>query len=203
MAQELAFQDEAFATKFLEKALAAGVRFTPDQVLEMVGAVEEVVLGKIAKRTDVPFDREQPEKIYMMIDDTSFQKISQRAKIDVFDDEPLAYGQCEQVPNIPTKKKKVGLFTALVAFVAGSALTGQVRKKHHGHCDGDCANCPPYYGYRMGKAINTAANLAETRETKTCKEYRIYIAYTENTGLAGWPVPPLILADNPLLLDIG
>ena len=144
MAQELAFQDEAFATKFLEKALAAGVRFTPDQVLEMVGAVEEVVLGKIAKRTDVPFDREQPEKIYMMIDDTSFQKISQRAKIDVFDDEPLAYGQCEQVPNIPTKKKKVGLFTALVAFVAGSALTGQVRKKHHGHCDGDCANCPPY-----------------------------------------------------------
>ena len=44
VAQELAFQDEAFATKFLEKALAAGVRFTPEQVLEMVGTVEESVL---------------------------------------------------------------------------------------------------------------------------------------------------------------
>ena len=42
--------------------------------------------------------------------------------------------------------------------------------------------------------------------TQTCRfrrQYKIYIAYTKNTGLAGWPVPPLIWADNPLLLDIG
>ena len=150
-AQELAFQDEAFATKFLEKALAAGVRFTPDQVLEMMGTVEESVLSKIAERTDVPFDREQLEEIYMMIDDASFQRISRRAKINVFDDEPAAYEQPEQVQYILPKKKKVGLFTALAAFAAGSPLAGQVRKKHDGHCDGDCANCPPHYGYRYGR----------------------------------------------------
>ena len=151
VAQELAFQDEAFATKFLEKALAAGVRFTPEQVLEMVGTVEESVLSKIAERTDVPFDREQLEEIYMMIDDASFQRISRRAKINVFDDEPAAYEQPEQVQYILPKKKKVGLFTALAAFAAGSPLAGQVRKKHDGHCDGDCANCPPHYGYRYGR----------------------------------------------------
>lgn len=151
VAQELAFQDEAFATKFLEKALAAGVRFTPDQVLEMMGTVEESVLSKIAERTDVPFDREQLEEIYMMIDDASFQRISRRAKINVFDDEPAAYEQPEQVQYILPKKKKVGLFTALASFAAGSPLAGQVRKKHDGHCDGDCANCPPHYGYRYGR----------------------------------------------------
>ena len=151
VAQELAFQDEAFATKFLEKALAAGVRFTPDQVLEMMGTVEESVLSKIAERTDVPFDREQLEEIYMMIDDASFQRISRRAKINVFDDEPAAYEQPEKVQYILPKKKKVGLFTALAAFAAGSPLAGQVRKKHDGHCDGDCANCPPHYGYRYGR----------------------------------------------------
>ena len=151
VAQELAFQDEAFATKFLEKALAAGVRFTPEQVLEMMGTVEESVLSKIAERTDVPFDREQLEEIYMMIDDASFQRISRRAKINVFDDEPAAYEQPEQVQYILPKKKKVGLFTALAAFAAGSPLAGQVRKKHDGHCDGDCANCPPHYGYRYGR----------------------------------------------------
>ena len=151
VAQELAFQDEAFATKFLEKALAAGVRFTPDRVLEMMGMVEESVLSKIAERTDVPFDREQLEEIYMMIDDASFQRISRRAKINVFDDEPAAYEQPEQVQYILPKKKKVGLFTALAAFAAGSPLAGQVRKKHDGHCDGDCANCPPHYGYRYGR----------------------------------------------------
>lgn len=24
-------------------------------------------------------------------------------------------------------------------------------KKHNGKCDGDCANCPPHYGYRYGR----------------------------------------------------
>lgn len=24
-------------------------------------------------------------------------------------------------------------------------------KKHSGKCDGDCANCPPHYGYRYGR----------------------------------------------------
>ena len=151
VAQELAFQDEAFAAKFLEKALAAGVRFTPEQVLEMVGTVEESVLSKIAEWTDVPFDREQLEEIYTMIDDASFQKISRRAKIDVFDDEPTGHEQPEQIQYILPKKKKVGPFTALAAFAAGSALAGRGKKKHGGHCDGDCANCPPHYGYRYGR----------------------------------------------------
>lgn len=25
------------------------------------------------------------------------------------------------------------------------------KKKHNGRCDGDCANCPPHYGYRHGR----------------------------------------------------
>lgn len=151
VAQELAFQDESFAAKFLEKALTVGVRFTPEQVLEMVGTVEESVLSKIAEQTDVPFDREQLEEIYRMIDDASFLRLSRRAKIDVFDDEPAAYEQPEQIQYILPKKKKVGLFTALTAFAAGSALAGRDRKKHDGHCDGDCANCPSHYGYRYGR----------------------------------------------------
>ena len=36
IAEELDFEDSAFAAKFLEKAFSAGVRFTPEQVLEMV-----------------------------------------------------------------------------------------------------------------------------------------------------------------------
>ena len=151
VAQELAFQDAAFAAKFLEKALAAGVRFAPKQVLQMVGTVKESVLSKIAEQTDVPFDREQLEEIYMMIDDASFQRISRRAKIDVFNDEPAVYEQPEQVQYILTKKKKVGIFTALTAFAAGSALAGRGKKKNNRHCDGDCANCPPHYGYRYGR----------------------------------------------------
>ena len=47
IAQELSFNDNAFAAKFLEKASAAGVRFTPDQVLEDKEGVQIMrILGK-------------------------------------------------------------------------------------------------------------------------------------------------------------
>ena len=91
IAEELDFNDSAFAARFLEKAFSAGGRFTPEQVLEMVAMVEQPLLSKMAEQTTVPFNREQLEEIYMMIDDASFQRISRRAKIDVFDDEPAAY----------------------------------------------------------------------------------------------------------------
>ena len=151
IAEELDFNDSAFAARFLEKAFFAGVRFTPEQMLEMVTMVDQSLLSKMAEQTSVPFNREQLEEIYMMIDDASFQRISRRAKIDVFDDVPSAHGQQEQVQYIRPKKKKMGIFTALAAFAAGSALAGQDRKKHDRHCDGDCANCPPHYGYRYGR----------------------------------------------------
>ena len=32
----------------------------------------------------------------------------------------------------------------------GSSFSSS-KKKHSGHCDGDCANCPPHYGYRHGR----------------------------------------------------
>lgn len=98
----------------------------------------------------MPFDREQLEEIYMTIDDASFQKISRQAKIDVFDDEQLPMNSPSR-SSTSSQKEKVGLFTALAAFAAGSALAGRGKKKHDGHCDGDCANCPPHYGYRYGR----------------------------------------------------
>lgn len=46
----------------------------------MVGTAEEAVLSKLAEQTDVPFDREQLDEIYGMIDDASFQRVSQRGE---------------------------------------------------------------------------------------------------------------------------
>lgn len=151
IAQELSFNDDAFAAKFLEKAFAAGVRFTPDQVLEMVGTVEESVLSRMAEQTDVPFNREQLEEIYLMISDNSFQKISRRAHIDVFDEVKALQRQIKPRHSTAPRKKKVGLLSALFALLAGASVASHIQKKHDGHCDGDCANCPPHYGYRYGR----------------------------------------------------
>lgn len=187
VAQELALQDEAFAAKFLEKALAAGVRFTPEQVLEMVGTVEESVLSKIAERTDVPFDREQLEEIYMMIDDASFQKISRRTKIDVFDDEPSACEQPEQIQYILPKKKKWAFSLRWLPLRRVPRWPVVAERSTPGTVTATAPTVRPITAIATGdgttgRAISTAVNLAETRGTEVCKRYKIYIAYTKNKG---------------------
>ena len=64
-----------------------------------------------------------------------------------------AYGYIQLLAIEETRRiwMKILLFTALAVFATGSALAGRGRKKHNGHCDGDCANCPPHYGYRYGR----------------------------------------------------
>ena len=54
IAEELDFEDSAFAAKFLERAFSAGVRFTPEQVLEMVAMVDQSLLSKMASRQRFP-----------------------------------------------------------------------------------------------------------------------------------------------------
>ena len=50
IAEELDFVDSAFAAKFLEKAFSAGVRFTPEQVLDNAGALNIKLDGADAVR---------------------------------------------------------------------------------------------------------------------------------------------------------
>ena len=56
------------------------------------------------------------------------------------------------IPYVKSKKKGTGLLGALIAAAAASGNSGNhKKKKHKGRCNGDCANCPPHYGYRYGR----------------------------------------------------
>lgn len=152
---EFAFYDQKFATRFVEKALAAGVRFTPDHVLEMTILIEKPVLSKMAEQTSIAFTKEQLEEIYMLIDDISFEYISKKQNMDIFaDDEPEEIYEPEEdyEEYIAPQPKRPGFFTTLFAVIAGVSMAGgSKQKRHNGRCNGDCANCPPHYGYRYGR----------------------------------------------------
>lgn len=153
---EFAFYDSKFATKFVEKALAAGVRFLPEHILEMAILIDKPVLSKAAESASGTFDRGQLEEIHMLIEDTSFDHIARKAKIDIFaDDETDAEepecNEPEYYESAP-QKKGLGFWGTLFAFATAiGSVSGSKKKGHNGRCNGDCANCPPHYGYRYGR----------------------------------------------------
>ena len=52
-----------------------------------------------------------------------------------------------------------------------------------------------------GRAISTAVNLAATRGTEVCKQHKIYIAYTKNTGPAFVKPVPSVCRKSLLRAD--
>lgn len=150
---EFALNDEAFAARFTEKAINAGVKFSPDQVLELTLLVDKRVLSRAAETASTRFNREQLEEIHMFIDDASFERISQKAQIDIFsDDEEDALDEetfeMEEYTDVPTRQERPGFFAALFGAFVGS---GTNKKADTGRCNGDCDNCPAHYGYRYGR----------------------------------------------------
>lgn len=132
---EFALTDKEFAAKFVEKALDAGVRFTPENVLDMAFLIDKPVLSKMAEQTSASFDRNQLEDIYMLIDDTSFAKISKRAKIDIFSDDKLEqdeqYQQQADFRAETSLPQKPGFFTRLLEIMTCEFLFGNFISKHH------------------------------------------------------------------------
>lgn len=174
IAQELSFNDNAFAAKFLEKAFAAGVRFTPDQVLEMIGTVEESVLSRMAEQTDVPFNREQLEEIYLMISDNSFQKISRRAHIDIFDDVKALQRQIRPRRSAALRKRKSVCYPHCLLFWQAYPWPVISRRSMMDTAMETVPTALPTTDIAMaagtmGKAISTAVSLGATREADTCK----------------------------------
>ena len=137
---EFALTDKEFAAQFVEKALAAGVRFTPENVLDMALLIDKPVLSKMAEQTSTAFDRNQLEDIYMLIDDVSFERISKRAEIDIFsDDKPEQDEEYQQQADSVAETslpKKSGFFTRLLEIMACEFLFGDFISKHH-KGDGD------------------------------------------------------------------
>ena len=103
---------------------------------------------------------EELEELYMLIDDESFERIGAKQSIDIFaddcEDEAYIEEDCdseefleEKLIEIPQKKKRTPWLFALL--VAAGCSNKKHKHRHNGRCDGDCANCPPHYGYRYGR----------------------------------------------------
>ena len=115
-----------------ERAVACGVKFTDEQ-MDLMG-----------------------RGLFSFVDSIKeFNKISEEQMHEFAEQMRMLEKQADEYIeqlNHPKKRKSsvrkaVGLGSLLGLF---AGLFGK-KEKRHGRCDGDCAHCPPHYGYRYGR----------------------------------------------------
>lgn len=117
------------AASIIRRALAAGVRFRTTEITDIVDS------GQIEDGLNELCD--------YGVEESLIKKISKRSGIPYADpDDPM-----EEPPD-DSPGQKPGFLSALLT---GFALFGGSKTKHTGKCTGDCAHCPPHYGYRYGR----------------------------------------------------
>ena len=108
-----------------DRAVACGVEFSQEQ-MEMMGREEFSFIEEIKAFNDL--SEEQMNKFAEQVDE-----------------------YIEQTKNPKKRKSSIGKAIGIGAFLGFFCGLFGGKKKHHGRCDGDCAHCPPHYGYRYGR----------------------------------------------------
>ena len=151
--------DETAASRLIRRALAAGVQFTAEEICELVNCCNAAVMNALLENSLCAFTREQLEDLWGAVDDAVLEQTARRCRVKLFDDdeeeeegeeEEEADGEPEQAEFPPPKRRrepKLGFWTLLGAALLGASGND----RHGGRCTGDCAHCPPHFGYRYGR----------------------------------------------------
>lgn len=150
VAQE--YMDEAAASRLIKKAVAYGVRFTPEEIYDLSCCCNQEAMNVLLDSAECSFSQEQLEDLWGIVDDDVLERAAARNHVKLFDEEcddfehdNIIYD--EQNKAIP----KIGFFTKLLAGIGIAGALSSSRRPHPGHCTGNCVNCPPHYGYRYGR----------------------------------------------------
>lgn len=114
-------------------------QFTAEDIEMLYGEVEDDVLIRICSQKKLPL----PEDLREEYDDADKED-------DIMEDEEAEadiYADCQDEPEQQAAPKH-GFFGALAMLFGLSSHSSGGDSRH---CDGDCANCPPHYGYRYGR----------------------------------------------------
>lgn len=152
--------DETAASRLIRRALAAGVQFTAEEICELVNCCNAAVMNALLENSLCTFTREQLEGLWGVVDDAVLEQTARRCRVKLFDDDEEEEEEEEEKeeedgepegaelpPPMRRRESKLGFWTLL-----GAALLGASGDDGHGgRCTGDCAHCPPHFGYRYGR----------------------------------------------------
>ena len=148
----------AFLNMFVEKVLGMGVRFSPEQVLQLVPLLDYPLNNQVAESARARYTQSQLEQLECYVDVDVFHRILKKHGMKLvkpawqtqtasdFDEEDDDY-DCDDCDVFDDNDE----YMEDEVEVKVPAWMPRKKKEHDGCCDGDCANCPPHYGYRYGR----------------------------------------------------
>ena len=145
--------DEAAATRLIKKAVASGVAFSADQIIELMDALGEDGMDCAIAASKCTFTREQLDDLCCAASNNVFEEAASRSGIDYYGDDDEEFEPDDADDDFfvePEPQPKIGFFTKLGIALGVASILDKGHEKH-GRCNGDCAHCPPHYGYRYGR----------------------------------------------------
>lgn len=119
------YYDEKTASHLAQKAMAAGVRFTPAEIVEMQGSVSKECMNRMVTTALGEFTQEQVEELVFSMDDGIYAELEKR--YCHYDDEPLIDDKAVLHYEEP-KPKKTGKLFSFFAFASMGAESDFYKK---------------------------------------------------------------------------
>ena len=157
------------ANRLLRKAVEAKLAFSGSDLVEFACINDKALATAAVRNSAERLTAEDMEYLYGEIDDEVIIEICRQRNIllpedlreeeeyedeepeEIEADEPLEEVDI-YVEDYSPPPKRPGFFATLFGEIAGvSMASGSNQHRHNGRCNGDCAHCPPHYGYRYGR----------------------------------------------------
>lgn len=157
------------ANRLLRKAVEAKLAFSGSDLVEFACINDKALATAAVRNSAERLTAEDMEYLQGEIDDEVIIEICRQRNIllpedlreeeeyedeepeEIEADEPLEEVDI-YVEDYSPPPKRPDFFATLFGEISGvSMASGSNQHRHNGRCNGDCAHCPPHYGYRYGR----------------------------------------------------
>ena len=157
------------ATSLLKRAVDEKIKFSGDNIFDMFFfEFDKEISMKALKNSVENLTTEDIENLSLYVEEEILLEICKQQKIPIpeeFVEEPdyieesdyiddivrIIENACVEPPKTKPQKLGFGGHLLAMAIALGKTANTNSNKRHQGRCNGDCANCPPHYGYRYGR----------------------------------------------------
>ncbi len=142
--------------RLFRKAVEAKLAFSSSDLVDL-GYIDDELIAAAVRNSAERLSAEDVEYLYdySIIDDKVAVEICKQRKLVLPKDlrEEEEYEDSEEMDDYAYQPmRRPGFFGTLFgAITSTSTKSDSKQRRHSGRCNGDCAHCPPHYGYRYGR----------------------------------------------------